>query len=75
MKNITLSAPEELIEKARRNAAAKGTTLNEEFRQWLKGQATGGDGEVLSAHYRVLMQQLSHVNSGRRFSREEMNER
>lgn len=74
MKNITLSAPEELIESARRNAAARGTTLNEEFRGWLKSQAAA-DGSVQTARYQLLMEQLAHVNSGRRFSREEMNER
>jgi hypothetical protein len=74
MKNITLSAPEDLIEKARKNATAKGSTLNEEFRQWLKTQAVT-DGEAYAARYQQLMAQLAHVNSGRRFSREEMNER
>jgi len=73
MKNITLSAPEELIERARSNATSKGTTLNNEFREWLKTQSTNG--EEAAANYKHLMKQLSHVNSGRKFTREEMNER
>jgi hypothetical protein len=73
MKNITLSAPEELIEQARKNAVAKGTTLNNEFRGWLESQATNG--EERRAQYKQLMKQLSYVNAGRKFTREEMNER
>jgi hypothetical protein len=73
MKNITLSAPERLIEQARKRALAKGTTLNNEFRVWLETQAI--DGEERAAQYRQLMKRLSHVNAGRKFTREEMNER
>jgi hypothetical protein len=73
MKNITLSAPEELIEKARRKAAAKGTTLNNEFRAWLESQTRNGD--ELSTNYEALIQRLAHVDSGGKFSRDEMNER
>ncbi len=74
MKNITLSAPSDLIEEARHNATLKGTTLNEEFRQWLQDRAAETNKQQV-ASYRHLMRQLAHVNSGRRFSREEMNER
>lgn len=73
MKNITLSAPEELIEQARQKAAAKGSSLNQEFREWLRSQTTSG--EELAADYGRLMKRLSYVNAGRRFTREEMNER
>ncbi len=73
MRNITLSAPDDLIDQARANAMAKGTTLNDEFRKWLETQAS----DHQQAHYRYqqLMERLSHVNAGRKFSREEMNER
>ncbi len=73
MKNITFSAPEDLIEKARQKAASKGTTLNSEFREWLKSQTVSG--EELAAKHMQLMKKLSHVNAGRKFTREEMNER
>lgn len=73
MKNITLSAPEELIELARKKAAAKGTTLNNEFRDWLEAQAMSGEEHV--AQYKQLLGQLSHVDAGRKFTRDEMNER
>lgn len=73
MKNITLSASEDLIERARKNAADKGTTLNNEFREWLKLQSTSGEDRLIK--YQQLMKNLSHVNAGRKFSRDEMNER
>ena len=72
MKNITLSAPEQLIEQARKKAIAKGTTLNSEFREWLETQTTSG--EERAAQYNKLMKRLKHVNAGRKFTREEMNE-
>jgi hypothetical protein len=36
MKNVTLSADEELIELAREKAREENTTLNEQFRRWLE---------------------------------------
>ena len=73
MKNITLSAPEELITQARKEAEAKGTTLNQEFREWLELRTVSGEDRL--AQYKQLMKRLSHVNAGRKFTREEMNER
>lgn len=73
MKNITLSAPEELINQARKRAIVKGTTLNQEFREWLASQVVDNEERLL--RYQRLMKQLSHVNAGRHFTREEMNER
>ena len=72
MKNITFSADEELIEKARAVARARRKTLNVAFREWLEQFATqSGSG----AEYDSLMQRLQHVEAGRRFTRDEMNER
>ena len=72
IKNITLSAEEALIQQARRRAAAENHTLNELFRQWLERYVAQPSA---SKQYEALMQRLSHINAGRRFSREEMNER
>jgi len=72
MKNVTLSADEELIEQARLVARSQRKTLNAAFREWLiqfTGQSSSAQ-EVDS-----LMKRLRHVNAGRRFSRDEMNER
>jgi hypothetical protein len=72
MKNITLSADEDLIERARLIARQQRRTLNEAFREWL-AQFTESAGDA--QEFDVLMQRLQHVDAGRRFSREELNER
>ena len=72
LKNITLSADESLIREARRQAALQNTTLNALFREWLEQYIRRQDAV---AQYEELMQRLSHVNAGRKFTREEMNER
>jgi hypothetical protein len=72
MKNITLSADEHLIEQARLVAQAQHKTLNAVFREWLEAYTSrSGTGREFEA----LMRRLSHVRAGRRFSRDEMNER
>ena len=72
MKNITLSADERLIEQARLLAKSQHKTLNAMFREWLEQVAaqTGGVQE-----FEALMKRLKHVQAGRRFTRDEMNER
>lgn len=73
MKNITLSADEHLIERARQTARAEHKTLNAAFREWLE-QYSARNGEI--EEYDRLMQRLrGHVIAGRKFNREEMNER
>lgn len=72
MKNITLSADETLLERARKRAATENITLNALFREWLQRyvvQPSAAD------EYIALMKRLEHVQTGRKFSREEMNER
>lgn len=72
MRNITLSADDELIEQARIVARSQRKTLNEAFREWLR-EFTARSGNVQQVQ--ALMRRLSHVKAGRRFSRDEMNER
>jgi hypothetical protein len=72
MKNITLSADEHLIEQARLVARQQHRTLNGAFREWL-AEFTAKAGS--SGEYDALMNRLTHVKAGRRFSRDEMNER
>jgi len=72
MKNITLSADEDLIERARSIAHAQRRTLNAAFREWLTQFAqNAGDAQGFDA----LMKQMSHVDAGGHFSRDDMNER
>jgi len=72
MKNVTLSADEHLIEKARLLARSQHKTLNAAFREWLL-HYTSSTGDAGS--FDSLMQRLSHVKPGRRFTRDEMNAR
>lgn len=72
MKNITLSADEDLIERARTVARAQHKTLNAAFREWLVN-FTRQSGDV--QEFDALMRRLQHINAGRHFSRDEMNER
>lgn len=78
LKNITFSADETLIREARRQAALQNTTLNALFREWLEryvAQEDAAERKRAVARYNDLMNRLSYVNAGRKFSREEMNER
>ena len=72
VRNVTLSAEEELIERARLRAAREKTTLNAAFREWLARYAGT---ETSGQEYRDLMKRLRHVRPGRHFSRDELNER
>lgn len=72
MKNITLSADEDLIEQARLIARSQRRTLNAAFREWLL-QFTAQSGS--SQEVDSLMKRLRHVKAGRHFDRDEMNER
>lgn len=72
MKNITLSADESLIERAREEARAQRTTLNSLFREWLVELTAR---KQRSKQVDELLDRLSYVDAGGTFSREEMNER
>ncbi len=73
MKNITFSADEDLIEQARLVARSQRRTLNDAFREWL-AQFAGMSQDAKKVE--ALMKRLRYVNSGgRRYTRDEMNER
>ena len=72
MKNITLSADEDLIARAREQARARQTTLNQLFRLWLEEVA---EQKERSTKIGVLLDRLDGVDAGGNFSREEMNAR
>ncbi len=74
MKNITLSADQDLIEAARRRASAERTTLNAQFRLRLQAHVVSEhQADVALAAIQTL--QASVFSGGRTFAREEMNER
>jgi hypothetical protein len=72
LRNIELSADKDLIARARVTARAQHRTLNEAFREWLEKFA-GGSGDA--QRFDALMKRMKHVDAGKRFSREELNER
>ena len=72
IKNITLSAEEQALQKARVKAQSEGKSLNVKFREWVQGYINPQD---YSKSYAKLMSSLKHVSPGRKFSREEANER
>jgi len=72
MKNITLSADEDLIDRARTIARGQRKTLNALFREWLT-QFTQSAGDTQG--FDALMDHLRHIDAGGQFSRDEMNER
>jgi hypothetical protein len=66
--NITFSVNAELLQDARKKAADLEISLNDAFLEWLE-QFTRGSRK--SARVEKLFQDLSHVNAGRKFDREE----
>ena len=72
LKNITLSAEDDLIKIGRLKASAENTTINEKFRQWLASYVNREQNEK---DYRHLMEKLSDVTPGKKFSRDDLNER
>ena len=72
MKNITLSADENLIEQARETARARKTTLNQLFREWLVELAGRSEREQ---KLEELLGRITYANAGGKFTRDQMNER
>ena len=74
MKNITLSADESLIEAACRRAVEEGTTLNAQFRRWLSDYVgRGRQADTALETIQALRGEIA--TGGRKFTRDEMNER
>lgn len=72
MKNITLSADERLLEKAREKARREQRSFNDVFRAWLEEWTGTVD---RTADYDELMKDLSVCESAGPYSRDAMNER
>lgn len=71
VKNITLSAEESLIKKARQKAKSEESSLNKRFREWLRRYVGSSD----SKDYDDIMVELNYVEPGRSHTRDELNER
>ena len=74
MTNITFTADEALIKAAREQARARNTSLNSEFRRWLESYARWEE-QAQQAIATIERIQSYARTGGRRFTREEMNER
>ncbi len=74
MIDITLSADESLLETARRRAVAEGTTLDALSRRWL-AEYVGRERQAEAAMAAIRELQETIDTGGRKFTRDEMNER
>ena len=73
VKNITLSADENLIEQARKVAAEQHTTLNAAFREWLEQYS--GRARWLQEYDALMERTKKYMKVDRKYTREELNER
>ncbi len=71
--NVTLSINEQLVERARKRAAALGKSLNQLIRDYLETLAGSDDAERSIDEFRRLSGR-GH-SRGRRFDRDEIHER
>lgn len=72
LKNVTLSADEVLIARARQRAEQKKSTLNSEFRRWLEQYVdTPNNLEEMAEFFA----RFDYVKIGKKFTRDELNER
>ena len=71
-KNITLSADDAAIERGREVARSEHRTLNDAFREWLEQY---GSRRVTREEIEALFERLKYADAGRKFTRDEMNER
>lgn len=75
MKNITFSAKEEAIDKARKAAAKQHRTLNELFREWLENISHETGDEEVSDRLYALWKTSNYLCVGKKLSRDDLNER
>ena len=73
MKNITFSIDERLLEAARKYAALENTTIDAKFRQWLEDYTERQRTDKAIATISALQDKI--CTDGRKFTRDEMNER
>jgi hypothetical protein len=72
METITLAVHKSVLEQAQRVAEEQQVTREAVLTEWLENRALGAE---RVRKYDELMGRLKHVNSGGKFTREEMNER
>jgi len=76
MKNITLSADEDLIDSVRAYAQSHGTTLNDLLRDYMKVLASPRDRKEVAAEFARLAREKAGCSEvGWKFNREEAHQR
>ena len=70
--NVTFSIDPFLLKKARDKAVAERKALNVLFREWVGRYVSN---KRPTSEYRSAMKRLDYAHPGRKFNREEMNER
>ena len=74
MKRITFRADARHVEAARERACAENTTLNEQFRMWLQDYVR--QPKAVEQSERTMKALQTRIKTGgRKFTRDEMNER
>ena len=72
VRKIIFRAEQSTIERAREVARSEGKRLEDAFREWLDWYASRN---VTREEIKALYRSLKHVDAGRKFTRDEMNER
>lgn len=75
MKKITLSAQDDLIDKARRITAKRNSSLNIMFQEWLEGLNNSQTHKTQEDNLKDLWKRTNYTRVGKKLSREEMNKR
>jgi hypothetical protein len=79
VQTVTFSADESVIEQARRVARSENRTLDDAFREWLDSYASRitavASRRQTLENVEALFRRLKYVDAGRKFTRDEMNER
>jgi len=70
-RNITFCVEENLLVSAQEKAFAQKTTLNLVFRRWLKQYTERGK---VADEIDIVMESMDYSYSGKKFSREDLNE-
>ena len=70
--DVVISIEESLLAEAKSRAASEHLSIDQLMYQWLAEYVAG---KKRIERYRELMERLSYVEAGRKFTREEMNER
>lgn len=70
--NVTFAINDHLVRKARAKASRQNSSLNRVFGDWLQHYV---EQDAAARNFDAVMRELARTKAGKRFSRDEMNER